>query len=64
MSELSLQVIDDTVEHCVAKYGADKEFPSDIENIVLSRLYAYAIRDSQNYSWHVFVSEVHEPPQA
>ena len=64
MPEIALKVLDQTIEYCCAKYCTDKQFPSDIENLILSRLYFYAVQGSENYSWHVFVSEVHEPNQA
>ena len=64
MPEITLKVLDDTVEYCAAKFALDKKFPDDIQNAILSRLYTYAVRDTQNYSWHVFASEVHDTEQA
>jgi hypothetical protein len=63
MPEIMLKVLDDTIEFCVAKFGKDKTYPDNIENIVLSRLYTYAVQDSKNYAWNVFVSEIHSPDQ-
>ncbi len=37
-----LQVLDDTIEYCVAAQGKDKAFPDNIESIILSRLYTCA----------------------
>ena len=64
MPEIALKVLDQTIEYCCAKFCKDKVFPQDIENCILSRLYHYAVQDSKNYSWHVFVSEVHDPVQS
>lgn len=60
MPELILKVLDDSIEYCAAKFAKDKKFPDDIETVILSRLYTYAVKDSKNYSWHVFTSEVHD----
>ena len=43
MPEIALKILDQTVEYCCAKFCSDKEFPSDIENIIVSRLYHYAV---------------------
>ena len=64
MPEIILKVLDDTLEYCAAKFAKDKRFPDDIQNAILSRLYTYAIKDTKNYSWHVFTSEVHDTDQA
>ena len=65
MSELALKAIDDCIEYSVAKFGKDKAFPDNIENIVLSRLYTYgATKPDDNYSWHVYTSEIHDKDQA
>jgi len=63
MPEIALKVLDDAIEFCVAKFCKDKAYPDNIENIILSRLYTYAVKESNNYSWNVFVSEVHDPNQ-
>ena len=63
--EKILDAIDDAIEYCVAKQCKDKEYPDTIETIILSRIYTYMVPpESKNYSWHVFVSEVHDPNQA
>ena len=64
MRELTLKALDDVIEYCVASQSTNKQYPDNIESLILSRLYHYAIRDSQKYSWHVFCSEVHDTNQA
>ena len=64
MRELTLKALDDVIEYCVASQSTNKKYPDNIESLILSRLYHYAIRDSQKYSWHVFCSEVHDTNQA
>ena len=64
MSEIALKVLDDTIEYCAAKFAKEKSYPSDIENVILSRLYAYTVEKTRQYSWHVFTSEVHDPELA
>jgi len=65
MPEKLLQALDDTIEYCVAHFGTQKEFPKNIESIILSRIYALvSLHATKNYSWHIFVSEVHDSSQA
>ena len=64
MRSLTLKALDESIEFCVAKQCKDKSFPENIENLVLSRLYTHAIENSDNYSWHVFCSEIHDTKQA
>ena len=65
MPAIVLKCLDETIEYCAAHYGKDKSFPENIESLVLSRIYAYTnLKDDKNYSWHIFVSEVHDPNQA
>jgi len=64
MRENTLKALDDVIEYSVAKMSKDKTVPENIENLILGRLYDYAIRDSKNYSWHVFCSEIHDNNQA
>lgn len=61
MPQIANKVCSDTVEYCAAMKGTEKDFPDNIETILLSYLYTHKVKSSQNYSWHVFVSEVHEP---
>lgn len=60
MREFTLKALDDTIEFCVAQVCKNKAYPDNIESLILSRLYHYAVKESQNYSWHVFCSEVHD----
>ena len=61
MPEIALKALDDTVEYCVAKFGKDKEFPNNTETLILSRLYSAGVtKPDDNYSWHIYCSEVHD----
>lgn len=64
MREFTLRALDDVIEYCVAKQCADKAYPDNIENLILSRLYEYAVKESGNYSWHILCSEIHDSSQA
>jgi len=59
--DIVLKALDDTIEYSVAEFGRNKAWPENIENLVLSRIYALAkVEQTKNYSWHVICSEVHE----
>ena len=64
MQESTLNALDDVIEFCVAKYCKTNAYPDNIESLILSRLYHYGVKETKDYSWHVFVSEIHDTNQA
>ena len=65
MPEVILQVLDDTIEYVAAHFGKEKDFPDQLETLILSRIYALTtVQEDKNYSWHIFCTEVHDMNQA
>ena len=55
--------IKEMIDYAVLRHAREMQFPDKLENVLLSRMYTNGVKDTKNYHWNIFISQIHNPAE-